>query len=82
MLNDYEKRQDILDHISVSDYIKGKNYYMQYIEFLGKTKIGNLNKYEFKVESERTIDKYKCKIETTKLGNINSLSCTCKGYQR
>ena len=74
-------RTKILQYISQEDYFKGKNYYYDYVDYLGKTNANSeLNDYIFSVESERTSERYKCVITMTELAQIDKISCTCRQF--
>ena len=66
--------------VSSSDIIKGRTYPKYYIDFAGVEQKDNNNIFHFNVESERTYDIYKVKIEGLK-GNINNVNCTCPQFR-
>ena len=77
MNNDILKIKSIVNN---SDFLKGRSYFSHYIEFVGVEQNGNNNIFNFNVESERTYDIYRVKIEGFK-GSINNVSCTCPQFK-
>lgn len=67
----------IKHNVSLSDYYKGKNYYRNYIEYFGSSETAIGFRHNFTVESERTLNKYKCVININKNKTINNLYCNC-----
>ena len=77
MVNEIDKIKAIVNNM---DFIKGKSYPSYYIDFLGVEQKENNNIFNFDVESERTYDVYKVRIEGIK-NNINKVSCTCPQFR-
>ena len=77
MVNEIDKIKAIVNNL---DFIKGKSYPSYYIDFLGVEQKENNNIFNFDVESERTYDVYKVRIEGIK-NNINKVSCTCPQFR-
>ena len=77
MVNEIDKIKAIVNNM---DFIKGKSYPSYYIDFLGVEQKDNNNIFNFDVESERTYDVYKVRIEGIK-NNINKVSCTCPQFR-
>lgn len=77
MVNSIDKIKTIVNNM---DFIKGKTYPKYYIDYIGVEQQGNNNIFHFNVESERTYDIYKVKVEVLK-NNINNVSCTCPQFR-
>lgn len=74
--------QEMMKYVSVSDYIKGRNYWETYIDHILKKEKDNIINNEFRVESERTSRLYVCKTTTDKTtGNITNFSCDCPQFR-
>lgn len=82
MLELFNKKDEILKYISLDDYNKGKNYYLPYIEYLKKIEEEDYVLNQFKVESERTNDIYKCNIVIdAKNHKISRFHCDCYRFE-
>ncbi len=79
--NNKNYEREILYYINYPDYIKGKNYYQNYLKLEYKEKESDITKYNFKVESERRIYYYDCQIEIKNNGDIAYLECNCPQFQ-
>lgn len=80
--DEFEKIDNILKVVSVSDFKKGKNYYLPYIDVRNKKLFGDIYKNEFLVESERTSRLYEVSIDTSVLDqNIVSTYCDCMQFE-
>lgn len=77
MVNELDKIRSIVNN---QDFIKGRTYPSYYIDYVGVEQKNNNNIFNFEVESERTYDIYKVKIEGVK-NNINKVSCTCPQFR-
>lgn len=78
--NNKNHEREILYYINYPDYIKGKNYYKNYVRLNHKINENELTKYNFKVESERRIYYYDCQIEIKNNGDITYLECDCPQF--
>ncbi len=78
--NKVNHEKDILHYINYPDYIKGKNYYESYVNYINSKKENDIIKHIFTVESERRIYYYNCIIETNKKGDISYLECDCPQF--
>ena len=77
MVNNIDKIKTIVNN---TDFIKGKTYPSYYIDFVGVEQQINNNIFHFNVESERTYEVYKVKVEGLK-NSINTVSCTCPQFR-
>ena len=77
MNNDILKIKSIVNN---ADFIKGRAYFKNYINFEGVEQNNNNCIYYFKVESERTYNIYDVFIEGFK-GSINNVSCSCPQFK-
>ena len=77
MVNNIDKIKTIVNN---TDFIKGKTYPSYYIDFVGGEQQINNNIFHFNVESERTYEVYKVKVEGLK-NSINTVSCTCPQFR-
>lgn len=78
-----EKRKNILKTISPSDYNKGRNYFLPYIEFKARIVNNDVVKNEFSVESERTSRLYACNIYTNMENHeIIGVNCNCPQFEQ
>ena len=72
---------EIKNIVGSNNFIKGKNYNEDFIEFKEKTKIGNTEYFEFEVESETNYDIYEVTI--SKHNNEYASSyCECIAFER
>ena len=79
---DKKTENEILQFVSYSDYQKGRNYFRPYVEYMEKEQEGNELIHNFRVESERTLTKYKViiKIDLEERG-IKSTYCSCPQFR-
>ena len=73
-------KEKILEAVSLYDYKKGLNYDEE-IELKNKIVLGNLNQYEFSVESENSYYKYYDVIITTQDNKVDSTYCSCPQFK-
>ncbi|MBR2828021.1 MAG: SNF2 helicase associated domain-containing protein, partial [Bacilli bacterium] len=79
---DKRTENEILQYVSYSDYQKGKNYFIPYVEYMGKKQEENELIHNFRVESERTISKYQVIIKVDlEDREIKSTYCSCPQFR-
>ncbi len=76
------KTSRILTVVHDDDLQKGIDYYPYYIKFIKKTKSKNLIINHFKVESERTSQKYTCNVTVKPDNSIEDLYCECPKFEQ
>lgn len=72
---------EIRNIVGQTNYLRGKNYNENFIEFKEKTKIGNTEYYEFEVESQTNYDKYEVTISKHN-DEYASSYCECIAFDR
>ncbi|MEG2011192.1 MAG: DEAD/DEAH box helicase [Bacilli bacterium] len=74
-------QRELRNWISSSDYIKGYYYNTNSINFISKTVYESHIYFIFKVESERTMDRYKVLIKVNKMAHIIGVGCNCPQFE-
>ena len=72
--------KEILYYVNYPDYVKGRNYYKNYITLKSKEREETSTTFYFDVESERTYEHYDCNISVNKKGEIIDHECTCMQF--
>ena len=77
-----EKEKLLTKYLNYTDYLKGKGYYQNYIKRLNIEDLGNnIIKAIVGVESERTMDIYRCSVKINRDTNeILNMSCNCMQF--
>ena len=83
VLSREEVKNKILERIMYYDYQMGCVYYRPYIRLVDNHMEDDIEKFKFKVESNRTLDYYDCNITVNRLeNNITHLSCSCDNFKK
>lgn len=75
-----EEMRKIKELVDENDFYKGRSYPYYYLEYKGIIQKDKKFIFNFEVESERTYDIYKVKIEVEK-NNVVGKSCTCPQFK-
>ncbi len=77
-----EKEKILTKYLNYSDYLKGKNYYKNYIKRASVQDLGNnIIKVLTGVESERTMEIYRCSVKINRETNeILNMDCNCMQF--